>query len=214
VATISNTAGSQGLASSVSTGSAAIKATSGSVSGSASLTVNPATLVLLAVTPENPGIGKGSKQQFTATGTFSDGTTQNLTAAVTWSSSNTGVATISNAAGSNGLATSVATGATTIKAVSGAVSDTTTLSVTDRAATLSWNAPATNTDGTALTDLAGYKIHYGTSPGNYTTTINAGTVTTYVISNLAPGTYYFAVTAYNTSGSESGYSNEASKTIQ
>jgi hypothetical protein len=75
---------------------------------------------------------------------------------------------------------------------------------------LSWNAPTTNTDGTPLTDLAGYKVHMGTSSGNYTTVVDIGNVTTYTVSNLAPGTYYFVVTAYDSSNIESGFSNEAS----
>ena len=74
-------------------------------------------------------------------------------------------------------------------------------------ATLSWTRPTTNTDGTPLTDLAGYRIYYGTSSGNYTQSINAGNVTTYTVSNLTAGTtYYFVATAYDTSGYESGYS--------
>jgi len=81
--------------------------------------------------------------------------------------------------------------------------------------TLSWNAPIQNTDGTALSDLAGYKLYYGTATGNYTSTINVGNVRTYQVNNLTDGlTYYFAVTAYNTSGNESVYSNEVNKTVQ
>jgi hypothetical protein len=151
-----------------------------------------------------------------ATGTFSDSTTQDLTAASTWSSSNTGVASVSNAAGSYGLATAVAAGTTTIKVISGGVSATAALTVTaitTGSATLSWNAPTTNTDGTPLTDLAGYKVHMGTSSGNYATVVDIGNVTTYSVSNLAPGTYYFVVTAYDSSSNESSFSNEASKTI-
>ena len=89
VATISNAAGSNGLATSVSAGSTTITAASGSISGSTTLTVTPATLVSIEVTPANPSIAKGTSKQFTATGTYSDNTTQNLTTAVTWSSSNT-----------------------------------------------------------------------------------------------------------------------------
>jgi hypothetical protein len=80
-------------------------------------------------------------------------------------------------------------------------------------ATLSWNAPTANADGTPLTDLAGYRIYFGTSSGAYSAVIDAGNSTTYVINNLARGTHYFAVTAYNTSGNESSYSDEGSKTI-
>ncbi len=82
-------------------------------------------------------------------------------------------------------------------------------------ATLTWNAPATNTDGTPLTDLSGYKIYYGTASGNYSQTIDVGGITSSTVSNLTDGTtYYFAVTAYDTSGNESAYSNEVSKTTQ
>ncbi|MEW6001249.1 MAG: choice-of-anchor D domain-containing protein [Nitrospirota bacterium] len=80
--------------------------------------------------------------------------------------------------------------------------------------TLSWDPPATNTDGSPLTDLEGYKVYYGTSSGNYSQGIDVGNVTTYTVSNLNDGTYYFAVTAHDTSGNESDYSNEVSKTIQ
>jgi hypothetical protein len=80
-------------------------------------------------------------------------------------------------------------------------------------ATLSWNPPTRNTDGTPLTDLAGFKIYYGISSGNYTQVVNAGYVTTYTVNNLNSGTYYFVATAYDTSGNESGYSNQVSKTI-
>ena len=81
-------------------------------------------------------------------------------------------------------------------------------------ATLVWSAPTTNTDGTPLTDLAGYKVHYGTTHGSYPNTITIGNVTSYSINNLTSGTYYFSLTSYDTSGMESGYSNEVSKVVQ
>ena len=78
--------------------------------------------------------------------------------------------------------------------------------------TLSWDAPSTNTDGTPLTDLAGYIIHYGTATGDYSQSIDTGNVTTYQVTNLTDGiTYYFTVTAYDTYLNESDYSNEISK---
>src|SRR5207249_3669841 len=135
VATISNASGSKGLATSVAAGGPiTITATLGSASCTttntcATLTVTSATLVSIAVTPTNPGLPLGLTQQFTATGTFSDSTTQDLTTQVTWSSSSTAVATISNAGGSQGLATSVAAGTTTITATLGGVSGSTTLTV-------------------------------------------------------------------------------------
>lgn len=81
--------------------------------------------------------------------------------------------------------------------------------------TINWNPPTQNTDGTPLTDLAGFKIHYGTASQKYTQTItvsNPGLVT-YVVTNLAAGTYYFAVTAYSSVGTESTPSSEVSTTV-
>ena len=83
------------------------------------------------------------------------------------------------------------------------------------AVTLNWMPPTENTDGTALTNLSGYDIHYGTSSGNYTQSIsvaNAG-IATYVVANLTPGTYYFSVAAVNASGTESPLSSEVSATV-
>jgi hypothetical protein len=82
-------------------------------------------------------------------------------------------------------------------------------------ATLSWTPPTENTNGTPVTDLAGYHIYYGTTEGAWTSTITVleATETSYVVSGLAPGTYYFAVVAFNTAGEDSPESNVASKTI-
>ncbi len=81
-------------------------------------------------------------------------------------------------------------------------------------ALLSWDPPNTSADGTTLTDLSGYIVHYGTESGNYTSSIDVGNITTYTISTLTAGvTYYFAATAYDTSGNESSYSNEVSANI-
>lgn len=79
--------------------------------------------------------------------------------------------------------------------------------------TLAWDAPV-GSNGTPVQNIAGYKVHYGTSSGNYTKTLNTGTQTTCTINGLAPGTYYVAVTCYDSLGKESSFSNEASKTIQ
>jgi len=83
------------------------------------------------------------------------------------------------------------------------------------AATVEWQAPETTTDGTTLTNLAGYHIYYGTDVAQMTSQIdvkNAG-VLSYVIEGLTPATYYFAVTAVNTSGLESKRSNAGRKII-
>jgi hypothetical protein len=90
------------------------------------------------------------------------------------------------------------------------------VAVASGSATLSWTPPTRNTDGTALTDLRGYKVYWGPAAGSYTNSVtlsNAG-LTSYVVSNLVPGTYYFVVTAVNSKGAESVFSNAASKTIR
>jgi len=74
-------------------------------------------------------------------------------------------------------------------------------------ATLAWDP---NTES----DLAGYRIHYGTASGSYTVHTDVHNVTTYTVDGLTAGqTYYFAVTAYDASGNESGYSNPVSYAV-
>jgi hypothetical protein len=76
---------------------------------------------------------------------------------------------------------------------------------------LSWLAPTENDDGSPLTDLAGYKLYWGTAPGEYTDSviIENPSVVTYLVDNLVPNTYYFVATAVNAAGEESDYSAEA-----
>ena len=91
----------------------------------------------------------------------------------------------------------------------------TVLAVATGSATLSWNPPTTNTDGSPLTNLAGYKIYWGTTAGTYpnsATLTNPG-LTSYVVTNLVPGTYFFVATAVNSLGAESVFSAPASTTI-
>jgi hypothetical protein len=87
--------------------------------------------------------------------------------------------------------------------------------IANGAATLTWSPPTENTDGTALTDLAGFRIYWGTSPGSYSNalTIDDPGTSAWVIGNLVPATYYFAATAFNTAGSESALSPMSSKHI-
>ena len=76
--------------------------------------------------------------------------------------------------------------------------------------TLNWMAPTQNTDGSALTDLAGYKVSYGNVSQQYSTTISAagaGT-TSLVIEGLAPGTWYFSMKSYTNAGVDSDYTGE------
>lgn len=82
-------------------------------------------------------------------------------------------------------------------------------------AALSWQAPTQYTDGSSMSDLAGYRILYGTSASALTQTIDVSnaSVTDYVVNDLSSGTWYFAVKAYTAGGAESANSNLASKTI-
>jgi len=211
IAAISNATASQGLATSMTAGSVTITASLGGITGSASLTVTPATLVSVSIDPTTPSIALGTGRQFTATGIYSDNTTQDLTASATWSSSDPTVALISNAAGSQGLATAVAAGSATVTASSGGISGSTTLTTVTAVVnwTLTWDAVTTYQDGSPL-DSVNYRLYYGASPGLYTTAINVGNGTTYAIMNFSSGTYFFAVTVYDASGNEGGYSNEVS----
>jgi len=129
VASISNAAGSNGLATALGSGSATVTAALNGISSAAvNLTVTPATLVSLVVTPGSPSIAVGATQQFTATGRYSDQSTKDLTSSVSWSSANTAVASISNTAASAGLATSLAPGRTAVTAsLSGITSSPVTL---------------------------------------------------------------------------------------
>jgi Putative Ig domain len=81
--------------------------------------------------------------------------------------------------------------------------------------TLSWMPPTTNTNGTALTNLAGYRIYYGTSSSSLTHSLqitNPG-IASYVVGNLSPATWYFSLVSYNTSNVESPLSKVVSKSI-
>ncbi len=133
VATISNVGGDEGLATAVATGTCFILADLNGITDAIALTVTGATLTSIQVTPSIPSVALGLSKQFTATGIFSDASTSDLTASVTWSSATPAVATMGGA-GSEGLAQSVSVGTSVITASSGAISDSTTLTVT--AATL------------------------------------------------------------------------------
>jgi hypothetical protein len=87
--------------------------------------------------------------------------------------------------------------------------------VSSGSATLNWTAVTDSTTGAPLTGLAGYKVFYGTSQGALTTTVTLAnpSLTTYVVSNLSAGTWYFAVAAYTTSGTQGVMSNVGSLTI-
>jgi uncharacterized protein YjdB len=121
VATISTS----GLASGISSGSSRITASMNSVSGTAMLDVNSKTLTSIAVSPANPNVFAGATQQFTATATYNDGSTANVTSTAAWSSANSAVVRINSA----GLATAMAAGSASITATLSGASGMTIVTV-------------------------------------------------------------------------------------
>ena len=92
---------------------------------------------------------------------------------------------------------------------------TSTSTATTGSATVSWVAPTENSNGTALTNLAGFRIHYGTDSGvlNQVVDVDNAQATSYQVTGLSTGTWYFTVTSITTAGAESAPSTVASKTI-
>jgi hypothetical protein len=159
----------------------------------------------------------GNPYSFTPTATDADGdtltfTVQNLPSWASFNSTSgelSGTPTLGNIGSYQDIVISVSDGAlsNSLPAFSVDVTQAALGSIT-----LQWDAPTQNTDGTALTDLAGYKMYYGLSTGNYPNEIvidNPGT-TTYVVDNLGPNTYYFVSTALNSQEVESTFSNVTS----
>jgi uncharacterized delta-60 repeat protein len=177
-----------GLATAVDPGTTTIRATSGAISGTATLNVTDARIVSLAISPTNASIPNGTNLQYVATGTFSDGSTRNLTSSASWSSTNTGVATIN----ATGRATGVSVGTTTIGASFGGVNASTGLTVTNAVLTSITVSPTTATipegttqifraiatfsDGTNL-ELTGGDISWSSSNAGVATISAAGLAT-------------------------------------
>ncbi len=130
IAAVSNAAGSRGRATALVEGVTTVSASLQGFVASSTLTVTPASLLSIAVTPATPTIAKGLTLQFTATGTFSDGTTRDLTTQVTWSAGDGAIASLSNADGSRGRALALGTGNTAIDATLGSISGGASLTVT------------------------------------------------------------------------------------
>ena len=125
-ATISNSSLTEGLASSVAQGSCSIGATFNSITATpATLTVTAAALASITVGPSAPSVALGNSQQFTVTGNFTDGSTLDVTSGATWSSNNTGVATIN----SSGLAATLTQGSAIIETTYAGFSHNTVLTV-------------------------------------------------------------------------------------
>jgi hypothetical protein len=177
---------------------------------------------VLSGTPSTSVVA-GNAYAFRPTGSDPEGR------ALTWSISNrpawatfststgalTGTPTATNVGTYSSIAISASDGTnrTSLPSFSIAVNS---VGTSNGSATLSWTPPTRNTNGTTLTNLAGYRIYYGTSPSTLTRTVtlsNAG-LTRYVISDLSAATWYFAVRAYTTTGVESANSTTMSKVVR
>ncbi|WP_295993629.1 ice-binding family protein [Rugamonas sp.] len=138
VATIN---GSSGLATGVAAGTSVLAASFGGKSGSATLTVNPAVLVAIALAPAAPAIALGANQQFIVTGRYSDGSSRDVSALAAYASATPAVATI----GTTGLARGVSAGTAVMTASIGTLSASSTLTVTAATLTALSIAPANPT---------------------------------------------------------------------
>jgi len=148
-------------------------------------------------------------------GCGSDESGSSTAATSTTSTSTTGsnpqTAADSSASGSS-TSGSTTSGSTT---TTGSAGSTATTTVAGTSLTLGWVAPTENSNGTPITDLAGYKIHYGTASANYTKVVAVSnpSLSRYVLDSLESGTYFLAITAYNSKGIESTLSGEISATL-
>ncbi len=159
----------------------------------------------------------GASYSFTPTATDPDGNVLafSISNKPTWATFNTStgalIGTPSTAGTYANIVITVSDGTASASLTSFAITVTATGN-----ATLSWTAPTLNTDGTALTDLAGYTIYYGTSASNLSNTVsvNSPSTSSYTVTALITGrTYYFAIASVNTAGISSDLSSVASKTI-
>lgn len=112
--------------------------------------------------------------------------------------------------GSEGLYSDVTIAASDGIDTSSLAFSVTVTSIGSASVMLNWTPPTQNEDGSTLTDLAGYYIHYGETQGTYPNSIRIDnpSVSTYIVDNLTPNLYYFVATSFNESEIESQFSNE------
>ena len=183
-ATAVATVAPSGLVSGLTPGSATITANVGSVSDSTLLTVSNATLSSIAVAPSGASLQPNAKLNFTAVGTFSDSSTQNLTGQVTWSSDNTAAATVSNLSGTKGVVKGVAAGTANIIAAMLGVTGSSPVIVTSAVLT----SIKVSTTGAPFTAPAGQVQYMATGTYSDGSTQNLTTAVTWISSNPAVAT--------------------------
>ncbi|MEA3183366.1 MAG: hypothetical protein QOI59_6889 [Gammaproteobacteria bacterium] len=181
----------------------------GSDSSSAAATSTASDSVASLVSPNMGMIDRS--QGVDATENTSASNTAIVSPATAVASNTSGTASSSGSAtGTAGTTSGTGTVASNTK-VTPPVKTTTTTGV----ATLDWLPPTQNSDGSVLTNLAGYTVYYGTSPSNLSQSVkvtNPG-LTAYSVTNLTSGTWYFAVTSYSADGIESTRTSTVSTTI-
>jgi hypothetical protein len=198
--------------------------------GTAQASLAAFTIVVGTAAPANrpptisgtPSTSVTAGQAYSFTPVASDPDGQALTFSIanrpSWATFNTSTGRLSgtpaaaNAGSYSGIVISVSDGTAS---VSLPIFTLTVQQVQLGSATIAWTPPTTNEDNSALTNLRGYRVYYGTSTSNLNQVVdvaNAG-ISSVVIENLSPGTWYFGVRSYNTSNVESALSNLATKTI-
>ena len=167
-----------------------------------------------------PQVTAGGNYQFTPTASDSDGDalTFSISGLPKWASFDESTGELSGAPQSGDVSTysniviTVTDGNDSASLASFAI---VVNAIANTSVTLSWTAPTENEDGSSLTDLDGYKIYWGTTPGSYpeSVTIDNESITTYVVENISPGTYEFVATSFNQDGVESRYSSPVTKVV-
>jgi hypothetical protein len=172
---------------------------------------NPATTV---------GVGQAYSFQPSANDANNDTLTFSITNAPSWATFNSqtgrlsGTPTAANVGTTSGIVISVSDNKVSSPVAMASFSITVSQSG-NGAVTLDWTPPNTNTDGSALTNLSGYRIIYGTSPSALTQQINITnpSVSSYVVDGLTANTWYFSVKSVDGAGMESAPSNPVSKQV-
>lgn len=188
--------------------SSASSSTSGSSNAAPTITGSPAT----AASP-------GQAYSFTPKASDPEGArlTFSITGKPSWATFDAATGKLSGTAAAGSYASisiSVTDGTNTVSLGAFAI-NVSTSAVTTSSATVSWTPPTQRDDGTSLGNLAGYKIYYGTDPSDLSSivAVNSAGVTSFTVDGLTKGTYYFTITALDSTGLESRFSNLASKTI-
>ncbi len=181
--------------------------------------VTPNSVPVISGNPATE-VTAGSAYSFTPTASDADGDalTFSITNQPAWANFNTATGQLSGTPGDadvnvyNNIRITVSDGTDT----SSLQFSITVNAIALGSVSLSWTPPTENEDGSNLSDLAGYKIYWGTIPGSYpnSVTINNASASTYIVDNLTAGTYEFVATSFNSAGVESAYSSPATKTVQ